>query len=79
MITTIPQKSQDISTVDALWALIQNQTKSVRKALVKRILDDHEQQRTLAQQKMVKDSLTRAFDELHSGKIRHNARDLFKK
>ena len=69
----------EFSTVDALWALIQNQTKSVRKALVKRILDDHEQQRTLAQQKMVKDSLTRAFDELHSGKIRHNARDLFKK
>lgn len=79
MITTIPQHSQDISTVDALWALIQNQTKSVRKALVKRILDDHEQQRTLAQQKMVKDSLTRAFDELHSGKVHHNARDLFKK
>ena len=79
MITTIPPQSQNISTVDALWALIQNQTKSVRKALVKRILDDHEQQRTLAQQKMVKDSLTRAFDELHSGKIHHNARDLFKK
>jgi hypothetical protein len=79
MITTIPQHSQDISTVDALWTLIQNQTKSVRKALVKRILDDHEQQRTLAQQKMVKDSLTRAFDELHSGKVHHNARDLFKK
>ncbi len=79
MITTIPPQSQDISTVDALWALIQNQTKSVRKALVKRILDDHEQQRTLAQQKMVKDSLTRAFDELHSGKVHHNARDLFKK
>ena len=79
MITTIPQHSKDISTVDALWTLIQNQTKSVRKALVKRILDDHEQQRTLAQQKMVKDSLTRAFDELHSGKVHHNARDLFKK
>ena len=69
----------EFSTVDALWVLIQNQTKSVRKALVKRILDDHEQQRTLAQQKMVKDSLTRAFDELHSGKVHHNARDLFKK
>ena len=79
MITTIPPQSQNISTVDALWTLILNQTKSVRKALVKRILDDHEQQRTLAQQKMVKDSLTRAFDELHSGKVHHNARDLFKK
>ena len=79
MITTIPQKLQDISTVDALWVLIQNQSKSVRTALVKRILDDHEQQHTLAQQQMVKESLTRAFDELHSGKVHHNARDLFKK
>ena len=79
MITTIPPQTQDISMVDALWVLIQNQSKSVRKALVKRILDDQEQQRTLAQQKMVKDSLTRAFDELYSGKVHHNARDLFKK
>ena len=77
--TTIPPQTQDISTVDALWVLIQNQTKSVRKALVKRILDEYEQQLTMAQQQMVKDSLTRAFDELHSGKVHHNARDLFKK
>jgi hypothetical protein len=33
----------------------------------------------LAQQQMVKESLTRVFDELHSGKVHHNARDLFKK
>lgn len=79
MITTIPPRTQDISMVDALWALIQNQNKSVRKALVKRILDEYEQQLTMAQQQMVKDSLTRAFDELHSGKVHHNARDLFKK
>ena len=77
--TTIPPQTQDISMVDALWALIQNQSKSVRKALVKRILDEYEQQLTMAQQQMVKDSLTRAFDELHSGKVHHNARDLFKK
>jgi hypothetical protein len=77
MITTIPQKLQDISTVDALWVLIQNQSKSVRKALVKRILDDHEQQQTLAQQQMVKESLTRAFDELHSGRVHYDARKLF--
>ena len=79
MITTIPPQTQDISMVDALWALIQNQSKSVRKALVKRILDEYEQQLTMAQQQMVKDSLTRAFDELYSGKVHHNARDLFKK
>ena len=77
--TTIPPQTQDISTVDALWVLIQNQSKSVRKALVKRILDEYEQQLTMAQQQMVKDSLTRAFDELYSGKVHHNARDLFKK
>ena len=79
MMTTIPPQTQDISTVDALWVLIQNQSKSVRKALVKRILDEYEQQLTMAQQQMVKDSLTRAFDELYSGKVHHNARDLFKK
>ena len=79
MITTIPPQTQDISTVDALWVLIQNQSKSVRKALVKRILDEYEQQLTMAQQQMVKDSLTRAFDELHSGRVHHNARDLFNK
>ncbi len=32
-----------------------------------------------SQQEMVRESLKRAFDELHSGKVRHNARDLFKK
>ncbi len=30
-----------------------------------------------AQKAMVKDSLTRAFDELHSGKVHHDARKLF--
>lgn len=32
-----------------------------------------------AQQQMVKDSLVRAFDELHSGKAHHDARKLFTK
>ena len=31
------------------------------------------------QRQMVKDSLTRAFDDLHSGKVHHDARKLFKK
>ncbi len=30
-----------------------------------------------AQQKMVKKSLTKAFDELHAGQAKHNARNLF--
>ena len=48
-----------------LWVLIQGQSKRVRKALFKRL--EAEQDQTLAQQQMVEESLTRAFDELHSG------------
>jgi hypothetical protein len=76
MITTMPQKTTEISTVDALWVLIKSQTKAVRKALVERMLA--EQSKTTAQQKKVKESLTRAFDELHSGKVHHDARNIFK-
>jgi hypothetical protein len=77
MITTIEQKATEMSTVDALWTLIQGQTKAVRKALTQRLLA--EQDKTKAQKKMVKDSLTRAFDELHTGKVHHDARKLFTK
>ena len=78
MITTLPQQTKEISTVDALWVLIQSQTKAVRKALAKRLLA--EQEKTNSQQAMVKASLTRAFDELHSGKVHHDdARKLFEK
>jgi hypothetical protein len=35
--------------------------------------------KTNSQQAMVKASLTRAFDELHSGKVHHDARKLFEK
>lgn len=79
MATTIlpTVEEREISPVDALWALIQSQTKSVRKALVKRMLEESESSKT--QKAMVKNSLTQAFDELHSGKAKHNARNLFKK
>ena len=76
--TILPSaKEQEISAVDALWVLIQKQTKSVRKALVKRLLE--EEQTTQAQKMMVKESLTKAFDELHAGQVKHDARSLFAK
>ena len=75
MITSLESQTMEISTVDALWVLIQNQTKSVRKALVKRMIAEEE--KTKAQQAMVKESLTSAFDELHSGKIHPDAHNLF--
>lgn len=71
---SISHPMTDISLVDALWALIQSQTKSVRKALKKRMLEENV---TKAQQKMVKESLTQAFDELQTGQVKHNARNLF--
>ena len=79
MITTIPPQTNEMSTVDALWVLIQSQTKAVQKALIQRILASQTSEKTKAQQKMVKESLTRAFDELHSGKVHHDARKLFSK
>ena len=79
MISTVNTPSTEISTVDALWVLIQSQTKSVQKALIQRILASQESEKTKAQQKMVEESLTRAFDELHSGKVHHDARKLFAK
>ena len=79
MISTINTQSTEISTVDALWVLIQSQTKAVQKALIQRILSSQKSEKTKAQQKMVKESLTRAFDELHTGKVHHDARKLFAK
>ncbi len=79
MISTINTHSTEISTVDALWVLIQSQTKAVQKALIQRILASQKSEKTKDQQKMVEESLTRAFDELHSGKVHHDARKLFAK
>lgn len=75
MITTIPSQTSEMTTVDALWVLIQSQTKAVRMALTERLLA--EQDKTKVQKTMVRESLTRAFDELHSGKVHHDARKLF--
>ena len=77
MISTIPPQINEISTVDALWVLIQGQTKAVRKALTKRLLAELEESKS--QKAMVKESITRAFDELQAGKAKHDARKLFEK
>ena len=77
MITTVQPQTDEMTTLEALWVLIQSQSKSVRKVLTERLLA--EDKKTETQQQMVKESLTRAFDELHSGKVHHDARNLFKK
>lgn len=75
--STLSSPTTDISPVDALWVLIQGQTKAVRKALTKRLLE--EEQATKYQQENIKKSLTKAFDELHKGQVKHDARCLFSK
>ena len=80
MINTLPLQPSERNTVEALWTLIQGQTKAVRKALIDRIISEQAQSKKQeeAQKNRVKDSLTRAFDELYAGKVNHNARLLFK-
>ena len=73
---TFSSTAAEISPVDALWVLIQSQTKAVRKALTKRLIED-EQKTKAKQEAMVKESLTRAFNELHAGKAHDDARSLF--
>ena len=73
---TSPTTTAEISPVDALWVLIQSQTKAVRKALTKRLIED-EQSAKAKQEAMVKDTLTKAFEQLHAGEVYDDARSLF--
>lgn len=73
---TSPTPTAEISPVDALWVLIQSQTKAVRKALTKRLIED-EQSVKVKQEAMVKDTLTRAFEQLHADEVYDDARSLF--
>ena len=75
------RKHSDISSVDALWALIQSQTSSVRETLYKRVIEAEEKRKTQQQEEFVRKSLTKALAELNDAKdnIKRlpNARDLF--
>ena len=71
----------NISSVDALWALIQGQTQSVKDALYKRMEEANRQRKTLQQQQYVSKSLKRAFAELEEARTANmelpDATDLF--
>lgn len=73
-----PTYQPTVSPVDALWALYQSQSKKVRKAFRQKLQEEEEKARAVKeQQEMVKEGMTRAFEELRSGKARHNAKSLF--
>ncbi len=72
-----PTYQPTVSPVDALWALYQSQSKKVRKAFRQELQEEEKARAVKEQQEMVKESMTRAFEELRSGKARHNAKSLF--
>ncbi len=73
--------TSEISAVDALWTLIKRQTKSVQKALAIRLVQEEvisaQEAERHRQEALVKDSLQRAFRELQTGEVCHDARHLF--
>ena len=68
MEASINRKSASVNTVDAIWNLIQCQSISVRNALTKRMIEANEKQKTSRQQKMVRETLHRAMDEVREAK-----------
>lgn len=74
--------STDVNAVDAIWYIIQSQSATVRKAITKRLIDAEKEEKTRRQQKVVRDSLTHAFEELaeakRTGRQLPDARSLFK-
>ena len=71
-----------MSTIDALWTLIQSQPKAIRKALTQRLIKSDVEAETYRQQMMMKQSIDRAFSELaeakRTGRKLPDARNLFK-
>lgn len=71
-----------VTPLEALWALFKSQPKPVRKAFVKKLIEEDVESATLRQQLEVKQSLTQAFRELKAAEKSNselpNARDLFR-
>lgn len=64
MNTLLQVSQQQVSTADAIWSLILSQSKSFQKSLAKR-LDAHlAEQKRLAEEKYVRDTLTSAMKEV---------------
>ena len=72
----------NINPADALWALIQGQTQSVKDALYQRMKEANRQRLALQQQQFVSKSLKRAFAELEEARTSNmelpDASDLIK-
>ena len=72
----ISLSSNEKSLVEVLWNLYILQSVSVRTAFRQKI--ENEAIKETESQKDVKESFTRAYNELRAGDVKHNARNLFK-
>ncbi|MBR5466754.1 MAG: hypothetical protein IKU79_05065 [Bacteroidaceae bacterium] len=60
-------QGQSISTIDALWALIQSQKQSVRKALWRRFMQDEMlADETLRQQTYIRNTIEKGWKDVQS-------------
>lgn len=67
MPTTINLSNQSISTIDALWTLIQSQKQSVRKALLKRFMEtEMYADETVRQQAYICNTIEKGWKEVKS-------------
>ena len=81
MLSTINVSEQSVSTIDALWTLIQSQKASVRKALLKRFMEsDMYADETARQQAYICNTIEKGWKEVKTsvrdGKPLKSADDL---
>ena len=67
MISTIESQTKEMTTVDALWVLIQSQSKRVRNALVKRLLA--EQNKSKSEDITKTAGYKEAMDDIKHGRV----------
>ena len=78
MISTIDTKAKEMTTVDALWVLIQSQSKRVRNALTKRLLA--EQNKSKVEDITKTAGYKEAMDDIKHGRVTEYAslKDFYK-
>ncbi len=72
----ISLSTNEKSLVEVLWNLYVLQNLNVRTAFRQKLESEAIEENE--SQKDVKDSFTRAYNELRAGEVKHNARNLFK-
>ena len=70
--TTAETKTTEISTVDALWVLIQSQSKRVRQALTKRLIAEQAKQKSPRISDITQTAgYKAAMDDVKHGRVYH--------